>query len=70
MASKRSLLDGCHKYGWLITFIGLIGTVVINAMLIAYSTGKVEQSLADVRERVGRLEQQWDTYLHEVRGIK
>ena len=70
MANKRSFLDGCHRYGWIITLVGIIGSIVINAVLIAYSSGKIEQSLADVRERVGRLEQQWDTYLHEVRGVK
>lgn len=63
MPEENTFLDGCHKYGWLLT-------IIINALLLAYFVGGETASLADIKERVGRLEQQWDKYLHEVRGIE
>ena len=67
---SRNFLDGCHRYGWLLTLIGLIITGLMNLSYIAYSSGRIEQSMSDVRDRVGRLERSWDLYLREVRGIE
>ena len=67
---SRSFLDGCHRYGWLLTLIGLIITGLMNLSYIAYSYGRIEQNMSDVRDRVGRLERSWDLYLREVRGIE
>ena len=60
--SIDGFLDSCHRYGWIIT-------IVVNLMFFAYFVGTTSERLDDLRERVGRLEQQWDQYLHEVRGI-
>lgn len=60
---KPSFIDGCHRYGWIIT-------IIINAVMLAYFAGVQTQALTDIKERVGRLEQQWDKYLHDVRGIE
>lgn len=64
---ERSLFekaaDGCHRYGWLLA-------IVLNALMLAYFVGGQSQSLQDIKERVGRMEQQWDQYLREIRGIE
>ena len=60
---KKGFLDGCHKYGWAIT-------IITNLVFFAYFGGRMIQKLSDVEDRVGRLELQWEKYLHEVRGIK
>ena len=70
MANKRSLLDGCHKYGWFIALIGLCISVVLNLVSIATYSSRIEQSLTDVLQRVDRLEKQQDNYLRELRGVK
>jgi hypothetical protein len=61
--NTEKFADGCHRYGWLIT-------IIINALMLAYFVGTSNQSLQDIKERVGRMEQQWDRYLHEVRGVE
>ena len=58
------------KYGWLIAIIALILSTAINIISIAGYSGRIEQSLGDVRERVDRLEHQMDNYIREVRGLK
>lgn len=60
----QKLGDGCHRWGWLIT---IIITAAMNLIMFAYFQGTVSQSLSDVKERVIRLEQQWDQYIREVR---
>lgn len=60
--TENKFLDGCHRYGWLLA-------IIFNAILLAYFVGGESQALLDIKERVGRMEQQWDRYLHEVRGI-
>ena len=67
---KLQLIDGCHKYGWLIALIGLAISVVINIASIASYSSRIEQSLTDVLQRVDRLERQMDEYVREVRGLK
>lgn len=57
--------DGCHKWGWL---IAIISTALMNLVIYAYFQGTISQSLADTKERVIRLEQQWDQYIREVRS--
>lgn len=60
-------MDGCHRLGFT---PGVILSVIINALLLAYFVGGSTTSLQDIKERVGRLEMQWDKYLHEVRGVE
>ena len=67
---KLSLMDGCHKYGWLIALIGLCISVILNLVSIATYSSRIEQSLTDVLQRVDRLEKQQDNYLRELRGVK
>lgn len=57
--TAAQFFDGCHKYGWVIT-------IVVNLLLFASFVGSMYQRLDDVRDRVGRLERQWDRYLNEV----
>ena len=70
MIMKRTFLDGCHRYGWLLALAGLFISAVINIVSIASYSSRIEQSLTDVLQRVDRLERQMDEYLREVRGIK
>lgn len=48
--SKRTaFLDGCHRYGWLIApIITLLGA----ALMLAYSTGVMQQDLNSLHEQV------------------
>jgi len=58
-----AFFDGCHRYGWLIT-------IIVNVVAVVFFLATTYQKLEDLQIRVGRLEMQWDRYLHETRGIE
>ena len=66
----NNFLDGCHKYGWLIT---IIGTILFNIAFGIFMTGRFSQRVDDLEkyfgERIGRLEDQIDELSHITRGI-
>ena len=55
MASERRqrFLDGCHRYGWLIT-------MVANLLFIGLFMGGIRSDLNAVMERTGRVERLLD----------
>lgn len=58
-----SLIDGCHRYGWLIT-------IIVNCIFLAFFTGSQTQRIEDLSHRLGRLEAQIDDLARITRGIK
>ncbi len=59
--SKEGFADGCHRWGWL---IGIITTVIIQLIAVAFINGQQSQKIHDLQEffgnRVDRLERQMD----------
>lgn len=53
VTEKTTFLDGCHKYGWLITLIG-------QALLFAYFVGGIRSDVSTMADRLSRVERVMD----------
>ncbi len=63
MSPRARFLDGCHRYGWLIT-------IMVNLALFAYFTGglradvtNLKESMNEAKSRIVQLERNWYDYL-------
>jgi hypothetical protein len=58
---EASFVDGCHRYGWVITLI-------VNLIVLAYLSGVVVSRVDGLSGRIERLERQIDMLEHLTRG--
>lgn len=53
MSKREKFLDGCHKYGWIIT-------IVVQLFALSYFGGQLTARVDDVIKRVDRIESRLD----------
>lgn len=66
---RPDLFDRCHKYGWIITFLG---TLLMQVVIWSVTIGSFKQSVEDMKKdfgaRIERLERQIDSLTRITRG--
>jgi len=60
--TSEKFLDGCHKYGWLIT-------VIMNACLMAYFIGGMKADMVNIKDRLDKFENKLDKLFEPISSL-